>query len=583
MRKTYIITLIILINIAFINVSSGQSQPKLITYNQKNFEKNKVFDEVYNLWNGKMYWLPKSNDSTSYFVDDRNYKGTINYGVTFRSKTYKNFTFVEHLSMCFLKVEISKCTYNPKDNSIDIEGFVSGNDDWGSNILFKTKKTKNYIDIFIGEKTDTLKARYLGKIVNKDSVEVKLKNKEIDQASTILDTFPAFYFKNYSHYKTILGTRLPFKISGKVTKNTLLAFGSSSSYSEIFDLGSMIYDPKKNQQKKIIPKTEINCRPLITANDLIADIEKEKAQKQEITYYTYTQKAENYILSRQYAKAKEEYNLLSQNYPTLYARDIHNAVRCAILSRDIKTAFVWSEKLALKGIELPYFNAKIFNGFRKNPEWKNFSLKYDSICKKVQSKWNLNLKKELTDLQNEDQAEYGLENRKSPKILYETTETVTGKFIDLLKKEGYPSEEKIGSLVKRDTALIPFPHFNILIIHALQQKPDNLPALTEILDKSIASFEYDSKRSGNNGNEFGSCFRIYKGNLYNLKSCGTRSDVEIRKISFKFNNPNSFIMDYGNFLVEGYNPKNPKIADDYYEENCNLIMKLTDDWEFYDK
>jgi hypothetical protein len=70
--------------------------------------------------------------------------------------------------------------------------------------------------------------------------------------------------------------------------------------------------------------------------------------------------------------------------------------------------------------------------------------------------------------------------------------------------------------------------------------------------------------------------------LYNSKSCG-RSDVEIRKISFKFSNPNGFIMDYGNFVVEAYNPGNPKIADDYYAENYNLVMKLTDDWDFYDK
>ncbi|OXG01561.1 hypothetical protein BC749_10494 [Flavobacterium araucananum] len=583
MRKIDTISLILLINIVFINISLGQSPIKYKTYNQNNFEKNKIFEEVYNLWNEKIYWVPKSNDSTSYFVDDRNYKGTINYGVIFRSKTYKNFHYIEHLSMCFLKVEISKCTYNPKDNSIAIEGFVSGNDDWGSNVLIKRKKIKNYIDIFIGEKTDTIKVRYLGKIVNKDSIKVSLKNKEIDQTSTILDIFPAFYFKKHSPYRTILGTKQPFKISGKVTKNTLLAFGSVSSYSEIFDLGSMIYDPQKNQQKKVIQKEKPECRPIITANKLIADIEKEKTQKQEITYYTATQKAENYILSRQYAKAKEEYNLLSQNYPILFARDIHNAVRCAILSRDIKAAFVWSEKLALKGIELPYFNAKIFNSLRKNPEWKNFSLKYDSICKLTQSNWNLNLKKGLDDLVNEDQADYGLENRKKPKELYETSERVTGKFIDLLKKEGYPSEEKIGAYIKRDTTLISFPDFNILIIHALQQKPENLAVLNELLHKSISSFEYDSKRSGNNGNEFDSCFHIYKGNLYNSKSCGTRSDVEIRKISFKFSNPNSFIMDYGNFLIEAYNPKNPKVADDYYAENFNLIMKLTDDWEFYDK
>lgn len=581
MRKIFIKSLIVLINIVFIPITSAQSQVKYKLYNQSNFEKNKVFNEVYNLWeNNKSNWFSKSKDSISYFVDDRNYKGIINYGVTFRGKNYRNFHFIESLSMCFLKVEINKCNYNPKDNSIEIEGFVSGNDNWGWNELVKTKRLKNDIDIFLGEKTDTVKVCYLGRIVNKDSVEVKLQNKETDEF-TVLDKFPAFYFKNYSHYKTNLGNKQAFKISGKVTKNTLLAFGSGQFYSEIFDLGSMIYDPNKNQ-KENTKVQDLDCRPLISNNKQLAVIEKEENQKKEINYYTYTKNAENYILSRQYAKAKEEYNLLSQNYPVLFARDIHNAIRCAILSRDFKTAFEWSEKLALKGVALSYFNSKIFNGIKKNPQWKSFSIKYDSICKIAQSKLNLSLKKQLEDLLNEDQADYGLANRKSHKVLYETTEKVTGKLIDLLKKEGFPSEEKIGAFVKNDTTLISFPDFNILIVHAVQQKPENLIVLNELLDKSSNAFEYDGKRSSNSDDQLNSCFRIYKGNLYNSKSCGN-NDLEVRKISFKFSNPNNFIMDYGNFAIEAYNPKNPKIADDHYNKNYNLIMKLTDDWEFYDK
>lgn len=564
-----------------VNLSFGQNYPKYKAYNQSDFEKNKVFNEVYSLRIDKNNLGPQE-DSTFYFIDARNYKGIINYGVTFRSKNHRNFHFLEYLSMCFLKIEISKCNYNQKDSIINIEGFVSGNWDWGSNQLIQGKKMKSNIDIFLGKKTDTIRAYYLGKTVNRDSVEVKFHNKEANEF-TVLDTFPAFYFKKYSHHRTSTQYgRLPFKISGKVTKNTLLAFGSWSTYSEIFDLESMIYYPEKNQQKKVIKKEELDCRPIITNNRLVSDIEKEKTQKQEIIYYTYTQNAENYILARQYVKAKEQYNLLNQNYPILFARDIHNAVRCAILSRDFKTAFLWSEKLALKGIELSYFNSKIFSGMRKNPEWKSFSIKYDSVSKLTKRNWNLKLKKGLDDLLDEDQADYGLENRKSPKALYETTERVTGKLIDLLKKEGFPSEERIGSSVIRDTVLISFPDFNVLILHAVQQNPKNLNDLKELLDKSSAAFEYDSKRSSNNNNQFDSCFRIYKGNLYNSKSCG-RNDIEVRKISFKFSNANGFIMDYGNFVIEAYDAKNPKAADDYYTKNYNLIMKLTDDWEFYDK
>lgn len=565
------------------NTSFGQKAPNFKNYTQTDFDKNKVFNETYSFWDKNLRnWFTVSKDSIteSHFVDARNYKGIVNYGVTFRTKTFRNFHFVEHLSMCFLKVEITKCSFNPKDSIADIEGFVSGNDDWGANVLIKRKKIKTYVEIFLGEKTDTTRICYLGRTVNRDSVDVRLDNKETNEF-TVLDTFPAFYFKKYAYDKILMAEKQPFKISGKVTKNTLLAFGSS--YSEIFDVGAMIYNPEKNKRNKIIHRENYDCIPMITANKLVADIKKEEAKKNEITYYMYTKNAENYILTRQYAKAKEEYSLLSQNYPVLFASDIHNAIRCAVLSRDVKAAFWWGEKLAHKGIDLPYFNAKIFNGLRKNPEWKNFSIKYDSISKTAKANWNLNLKKELDNLLNEDQADYGLENRKSPKVLYETTERVTAKLIDLLKKEGYPSEEKIGSHVIRDTVLIPFPDFNILIRHAVQQMPENLKTLKELLDISISSYEYDSKRSFNNATELYSCFRIYKGNLYSSKSCGRTDDVQVRKITFKFNNPNGFIMDYGNFAIDAHDAKDQKEVDDYYNENYNLIMKLTDDWDFYDK
>lgn len=582
MKIFFTISLLSFFSIVSIHSSFGQNKTTYKTFSQNDFYKNKVYNEVYSFWNrDQANWFSTSSDTlkTGQFVDARKYKGIINYGVTFKSKTFKNFHFIENLSMCFLKVEFTKCNFNPKDNTVDIEGFVTGNDDWGTNVLIKGKKVKNYVTIFLGEKTDTIRNCYLGRTANRDSVDIKFKNRETTPL-TVLDQFPAFYFKKYASDKISLGNKQPFKISGTVNPNTLLAFGSS--YSEIFDVGSMIYNPAKNKANKIIQRQDFNCIPLISSNKLIADIEKEKAQKQEINYYTYTQSAENYILSRQFAKAKEQYNLLNEKYPTLFARDVHNAIRCAILSRDFKTAFEWSEKLALKGIPLPYFNAKIFNTIRKNPQWKNFSTKYDSVCKLSQSKWNLKLKNTLTELVNEDQKDYGLADRKKPKVLHETTQRVTAKLIDLLKTEGFPSEEKIGSFVTRDTTLVSFPDFNILLLHAAQKEPENLSELNQLLDNSANNLEYDKKRSGNNNNQFGYCFKIYKGNLYSSKSCG-RNDVEARKISFKFNNPNGFIMDYGNFTIEAHDSKDQQKVDEDYKNNYNLIMKLTDDWEFYEK
>jgi hypothetical protein len=571
LKKIHIAYLIALVNIFFINASFGQNQNKYKTYNQENFENNKILDQVYHLWWYKNKWFPNAKDTLPYFVDDRNYKGIVNYGVTFRNRDFTTFHLIENLSMCFLKVEFTKCNYNPLNNVIDIEGFVNGGPDRG--------KAQRQIEIFLGEKTDTINSCYFGKVVDTKITEAKLNNIEINEF-TILDKFQSFYLKKIAYCTTTSEGRRPFKISGKVTPKTLLTFGGTSYYTEIFDVGSMIYYPSTNKPNKIVKREELDCRPIIVKNRLVVDTEKE--QKQNINYYTYTQNAENFLIIKQYAKAKEQYSLLFKNYPSAFARDIHNAIRCAILSRDIKTAFLWSEKLAFKGINLPYFNSKIFAGMRKNIEWKSFSIKYDSIYKLTKSNWNLKLKEELNNLLNEDQADYGLENRKSPKILYETTDRVTDKLIYLLKNEGFPSEEKIGSFIKNDTILVTSPDYNVLLRHATQQRPKNLNVLKELLDNSIHTLEYDSKRSPNNTSEYDSCFHVYKGNLYNSKSCG-KNELILKKIAFKFNNPINFIIDNNDYIITDYDKANHVQTDKYYEENFTFIMKLTDDWEFYEE
>jgi hypothetical protein len=573
------IYIIFLISIILVNKLNGQHQLGVKNFNQNQFDKNKVSKEVYHLIKYNSNWFSISNDTLSYFTDDRNYKGVINYGVKFHSKTNRVFDMIENVSMCFMNVNFTKCKYNSKDSTITIEGNIIKSLDK----TLKGNKKQNQVNIFLGEKKDTIKACYLGTIINKinkDNVEVTLNNKEIDELA-VLDTFPAFYFKNNVHKKEF-GDNYAFKISGKIKRNTLLAFGASGFYSEIFDIGAMVYDSDKNKLKQIQKRGEIDCRSLIVQNRLVADIEKENTASNEISYYSYTEKAENHILKRQYAFAKESYLLLTREYKTIFARDIHNAIRCAVLSRDYEKAFYFGKKLAQKGVKKEYFNSKIFSLLRKNNGWNGFISDYDSLFTESQNKRNITLKERIEQLVEEDQKDYGLESRKEPKVLYETTERVTNKLIELLKKEGYPSEEKIGVYVKNDTVLITSPDYHVLIRHAIQQKPENLTILNELLNKSIEMHEYDSKRSPNNIMPYNSCFHIYKGNLYNSKSCG-KNDLAVKKIMFRFNNPNGFIMDYGNFIVSEYNPSNPKEKDDYYNQNFNFIMKLTEDWEFYEK
>lgn len=563
-----------IISIIFINSAFGQK--KNYQYTTKIFEKNKIFENSYHLWWSKDYWGPIVKDTIPYFVDDRNYKGIINYGIEFKSKDFRNFNFSEFKTMFFFKVEIEKCKFNSKDSIIELEGFVDGG--WGEKAKYGKDEPKNYIDVFIGEKTDTITKCYYNAPVNGDRIEVTLNNKIIDK-NFVLDTFPSFYFKNPTYYRLASKGKRPFKIKAKINKNSILAFGGSGCYSEIFDIGSIVFMPNKNKKNKI-KKEDREYVDILINNKLVADIEKEKTAANEINYYTYSEKAESHILKRQYADAKETYLILNKEYKTLFARDIHNAIRCAILSRDYKNAFFWGEKLANKGISIKYFDAKIFNTLKKNPEWKNFSVSFDSISNENKKRMNVDLKLKFEQLLEEDQAHYGLANRKEPKILYETTVRVTEKLIELIKNEGYPSEEKIGVYTKNDTILNFSPGYNVLIRHAIQQKPKSLDVLQELLDKSVDSLEYDSKRSPNNVFIQNSCFHIYKGNLYNSKSCGA-NDMMIKKMKFMFNNPYNFIIHNDNYVITEYDKENPEEYDKYYNENFNYVMKLTDNWEFY--
>lgn len=580
MRKTLITLVIIILTSLFSQNQYGQNKIVKTKFHQKDFEKNKIDEETYHLWKYKYLNSSDIKDTLipSLFVDDRNYKGKINYGVQFKSKDFKAFDLLENHRMWYLTVNFEKTVFNPKDSIIEIEGYVSGG--WGDldSKKLKEKNIENRLDIFIGEKKDTIVHCYLGKVVNEELIEVKLRGRDANE-NTILDTFPAFYFKNNSHYKTLPKGKRYFKIKGKVTPKTILTFGDLGCYSEVFDLSTMVYYPKKNKQKKIIQREKLSHITLIHENQLLSrdGIVKTK----EINYYTFTEAAEDFILKKQYIKAKEQYIALDKKYPILFARDIHNAIRCAIFTRDYENTYYWGEKLAKKGVGIKYFNSNVFKLLKKQKQWNSFSEKYDSIYNEFQSKKDIKFKEEIEKLVQEDQAEYGLANRKEPKVLFETSERVTNKLIDLLNEKGYPSEEKIGVYTKNDTILNPFPDYHVLIRHAIQQKVKKLENLDNLLNKSIKNYEYDSKRSTNNVFYNNSCFHIYKGNLYNSKSCGS-NELMVRKMKFIFNNPYGFFIHNENYIITEYNKENPEEYDKYYNEQFNFIMKLTDNWEFYE-
>ena len=583
MKKTTFIALLFILNYFFINPTHGQSKRFKNNYSQRDFEKNKIYDETYHLWKFNNLRISRIKDTLSspFFVDDRNYKGLINYGVKFKSKDFRNFHYLEGRYMHYLHVDFEKALFNPNDSILEIEGYVSGG--WGDLANKEQKETgiENHIDVFLGEINDTIKNCHYSRVVNDKFIEVTLNHQQVDE-NTILDTFPAFYFKNYSHCKTLPQGRRYFKIKGKIKNNTLLTFGGMDCYSEIFDLSAMVYVPNKNKRKKINPREILTYKTLIINNKLVTDKDKEEVTTTGTDYYNFTRKAEAFILKKQYAKAKEQYLLLDKQYPVLFARDIHNALRCAVLSRDYNNAFYFGEKLAKKGVGINYFNSSVLVLLRRNQYWKKFTIIYDSILKNNRLNFNDELKLQINNLKEEDQIDYRLTTRKDHKTRYETTVRVTDKLIELLKKEGYPSEEKIGIETINDTILNFYPEFNVLIGHARQLQVNSLPKLENQLIEFGKNFSYDYTRNNLKTGINNSCFHIYKGKLYSMKGCG-ENDLIVKKIKFMFKNPYNFILYNDEYDIIPFEQELEKEIDRYYQENFNFVMKLTDDWYFYEK
>ena len=557
----------LLLAMLYVIAASGQEKPKLKTFTQKDFNARQIGVNTYDLWDHQMF---ASGDSIPYFVDPKEYKGIINYGLEFSAEDKKPVTYIEDYSIYFQELTIERCTFNPKDSIAEITGSFSG----GWNIV-EMNGASEKTEIFIGEKRDTL-----FKVTFRPGSFITTYKNHVRKDAIVLDTLPAFYFKKLIYRQGFGGNRKNFSIKCKVNEKSVFALARFSCYTEIYDLGKLFFGPPIPGKSK--PKRDKDAPRFVRIIEKNVQVNNRKPEKPAPDYYQFTEKAEGYILTRQYAKAKETYAALAQKYPTLFARDIHNAIRVSILSRDMNSAFVWGEKLAAKGVGMPYFKGKLFDGMRKNPQWKAFGVKYDSLSKLAISKQDENLKRQVDALLREDQGNYGLENRKEAPVLYETTVHVTDQFIELLKREGFPTEEKIGVFMKNDTTLITSPDYNVIIRHAVQQKPEGLKELIGLLEQRYEAQEYDMKRSSNHRNFPGACFHIYKGSLYLDKSCGSNDQMVLR-MKFMFNNPNGFIMDNGNFIVSEYNKKSPEEWDNYYKERFNLVTKLTDDWEFYEK
>jgi hypothetical protein len=129
-----------------------------------------------------------------------------------------------------LEINFDKIIYNPKTQKVVITGSISGG--WyglGSDVA-----------IFIGERTDTVSSV---KIRPSRETQIYYNGSAVTEEISI-NGFPTLILKKYVRANSEVGfenhKKRRFKISSKINQKSVLVFGLTGTYVEIFDINKLV-------------------------------------------------------------------------------------------------------------------------------------------------------------------------------------------------------------------------------------------------------------------------------------------------------------------------------------------------------
>lgn len=158
------------------------------------------------------YSDPIRDDEAPFFSDERKYN--------FKSSA-------EGFSRSLI-IEFDSINLNTKKGEIELTGHVQGG--WYG--------AGSEIQVFIGVRVDTVSNVYFPQNPN---LSKPVAEKPIDIVS-------AFFLKDYVHARSELrynsAEKRYFKIISPIQKKSILVFGQSSSYSEVFEIGKLLTQKK---------------------------------------------------------------------------------------------------------------------------------------------------------------------------------------------------------------------------------------------------------------------------------------------------------------------------------------------------
>ena len=135
-----------------------------------------------------------------------------------------------------IKIIPSKILVDKQKNKLKILGKLTGG--WESVIPFE-------YEIYVGHRNDTISEIKLSPSLHG---EVYFNGEKVDK-TIVVDTVPTFYLSNHKKFEAFRGLNnqenstykeLLFEIETEFDENSILVFGLSSRYTEIFEIGKLL-------------------------------------------------------------------------------------------------------------------------------------------------------------------------------------------------------------------------------------------------------------------------------------------------------------------------------------------------------
>ncbi|MEM5564193.1 hypothetical protein WNY78_03725 [Psychroserpens sp. AS72] len=188
------------------------------------------------------------------------------------------------------------------------------------------------------------------------------------------------------------------------------------------------------------------------------------------TYDDLVLKAEKQLLIKEFDSANTYFNGAFSLKSKMLAFDMNNALVLTIKTKDWNQALIWSERLAKKGVSLPYFKKNSFKTFHETEQWEQFIGAFESY----RSYFENHSDKEMTDsleiLMDIDQQAYCLLPSKKIDLsnVFDKTVFLDSLLSRLINNKGFPYEEKVGVIVFDDSLISPVIKFHGLYRHSYQ-------------------------------------------------------------------------------------------------------------------